>query len=90
MSLLVFISVKAFGSVAAGRLEALNTLCCKEKLLYTGQRLDSEPQVGTLSVQIELIMLQLMRIWPHHVFFQCVISWLLFEVGRERDFKKLN
>lgn len=70
--------------------EARNALCCKEKLLSTRQALDSAPRAGTLSVQIELRAPQLRRIWHHRVSSQCIISWLLFGVGRERDFKKLN
>lgn len=65
------------------------SLCCK-KLHYVGKVLDSEPHASTLSVQIELRVFQLMRIWSH-VFFQCVISWFLVGGGaRERDLKKLN
>lgn len=70
--------------------ETRNALCCREKLLFTRQALDSAPRAGTLSAQIELRASQLRRIWHHHISFQCIISWLLFGVGRERDFKKLN
>lgn len=60
------------------------SLCCK-KLHYVGKVLDSEPHASTLSVQIELRVFQLMRIWSHMSSSSVLFhgSWL--EGGPEKE-----